>query len=112
MAVARCLHSALREFDLPVEAVALVEDTARAHVLELLQLTDLVDLAIPRGGDRLTRFVAETAREPVITHYQRVCHLHVAAAAAPPAAPRLAAAGKPSPPAAPHSRETRPTNRR
>src|SRR3546814_4011651 len=37
IAIARCLHAALREFDLPVEAVALVEDTAREHVLHMLQ---------------------------------------------------------------------------
>src|SRR5690606_4332189 len=70
IAIARCLHAALAEFDLPAEAVALVEDTAREHVLELLQLTDLVDLAIPRGGERLIRFVAENARVPVIKHYK------------------------------------------
>src|SRR5690606_24137335 len=35
IATAGCLQAALREFDLPVEAVALVEATAREHVLEL-----------------------------------------------------------------------------
>ncbi|QIL20912.1 glutamate-5-semialdehyde dehydrogenase [Thermomonas sp. HDW16] len=80
-AIADCLHAALRALRLPEAAVSLVEDTAREHVLELLQLTDLVDLAIPRGGESLIRFVAEHARVPVIKHYKGVCHLYVDRAA-------------------------------
>ncbi|RZA21304.1 MAG: glutamate-5-semialdehyde dehydrogenase [Lysobacteraceae bacterium] len=76
-AIAACLHGALREVGLPVAAVSLVADTAREHVLELLQLADLIDLAIPRGGESLIRFVAEHARVPVIKHYKGVCHLYV-----------------------------------
>jgi glutamate-5-semialdehyde dehydrogenase len=40
-------------------------------------MTGLVDLAIPRGGEGLVRFVTETAKVPVIQHYQGVCHLFV-----------------------------------
>ena len=80
-AIAACLHAALRETGLPEALVSLVADTAREHVLELLQLTDLIDLAIPRGGKSLVRFVAEHARVPVIKHYKGVCHLYVDRAA-------------------------------
>ncbi len=80
-AIAACLHAALRAARLPEAAVSLVADTAREHVLELLQLSDLIDLAIPRGGESLIRFVAEHARVPVIKHYKGVCHLYVDRAA-------------------------------
>ncbi|HEY5805298.1 MAG TPA: glutamate-5-semialdehyde dehydrogenase [Lysobacter sp.] len=80
-AIAACLHQALREEGLPEAAVSLVADPAREHVLELLQLSDLIDLAIPRGGESLIRFVAEHARVPVIKHYKGVCHLYVDRAA-------------------------------
>ncbi|HWS79295.1 MAG TPA: glutamate-5-semialdehyde dehydrogenase [Thermomonas sp.] len=80
-AIAACLHAALRGSGLPEAAVSLVADTAREHVLELLQLADLIDLAIPRGGESLIRFVAEHARVPVIKHYKGVCHLYVDRAA-------------------------------
>ena len=80
-AIAACLHAALREEGLPEAAVSLVADPAREHVLELLQLSDLIDLAIPRGGESLIRFVAEHARVPVIKHYKGVCHLYVDASA-------------------------------
>ncbi len=80
-AIADCLHTALREAGLAEAAVSLVTDTAREHVLELLQLSDLIDLAIPRGGESLIRFVAEHARVPVVKHYKGVCHLYVDRAA-------------------------------
>ena len=81
VAIAACLHAALRGAGLPIAAVSLVADTAREHVLELLGLADLIDLAIPRGGESLIRFVAEHARVPVIKHYKGVCHLYVDRAA-------------------------------
>ena len=105
-AIAACLHAALRAHGLPVEAVALIEDTAREHVLELLQLSDLVDLAIPRGGERLIRFVAENARVPVIKHYKGVCHLYVDRAADPALALQLAIDGKLSRPGVCNALET------
>ena len=80
-AIGSCLHAALREAGLPEAAVSLLSDPAREHVLELLQLSDLIDLAIPRGGESLIRFVAEHARVPVVKHYKGVCHLYVDRAA-------------------------------
>lgn len=47
----------------------------------LVQQDDLVDLAIPRGGEALIRFVAEHARVPVVRHYKGVCHLFLDAGA-------------------------------
>jgi glutamate-5-semialdehyde dehydrogenase len=93
-AIAACLHAALRAAGLPEAAVSVIGDPAREHVLELLQLSDLIDLAIPRGGESLIRFVAEHARVPVIKHYQGVCHLYVDAAADPEPALALLLDGK------------------
>ena len=86
--------------------MALIEDPAREHMLELLQLTDLIDLAIPRGGEGLIRFVAEHARVPVIKHYKGVCHLYVDRAADPELATRLLLDGKASRPGVCNALET------
>jgi glutamate-5-semialdehyde dehydrogenase len=75
-------------------------------MVELLQLRDLVDLAIPRGGEGLIRFVAEHARVPVIKHYQGVCHLYVDAAADLDLALALAIDGKTTRPAVCNALET------
>lgn len=105
-AIAACLHAALRAAGLPEAAVSLVADTAREHVLELLQLSDLIDLAIPRGGESLIRFVAEHARVPVIKHYKGVCHLYVDRAADPDLALGLLIDGKTSRPGVCNALET------
>ena len=76
-AIARALGQALQLENLDPHAIVLIEDLRRETMLELLQLVDIVDLAIPRGGEGLIRFVAEHARVPVIKHYKGVCHLFV-----------------------------------
>jgi glutamate-5-semialdehyde dehydrogenase len=77
VAIARALCRALREEGIPESALTLLDDPRRETMVELLQLTDIIDLAIPRGGEGLIRFVAEHARVPVIKHYKGVCHLYV-----------------------------------
>jgi glutamate-5-semialdehyde dehydrogenase len=80
-AIAAALHAALEKHGIPAAAVTLVEDLRRETMVELLQLADIIDLAIPRGGEGLIRFVTEHARVPVIKHYKGVCHLYVDKAA-------------------------------
>jgi glutamate-5-semialdehyde dehydrogenase len=105
-AIAAALHDALRAHGLPEAAVALVGDLRREAMVELLQLTDIVDLAIPRGGEGLIRFVAEHARVPVIKHYKGVCHLYVDRAADPRLALDLLVDGKTSRPGVCNALET------
>lgn len=105
-AIASSLRRALREAGLPEAAVTLIEDLRRETMVEMLQLIDLVDLAIPRGGEGLIRFVAEHARVPVIKHYKGVCHLFVDAGADPDLALRLLLDGKVSRPGVCNSLET------
>jgi glutamate-5-semialdehyde dehydrogenase len=75
-------------------------------MLELVQLSDIVDLVIPRGGEGLIRFVTEHARVPVIKHYKGVCHLYVDAQADPDKALDILLDGKTSRPAACNALET------
>ena len=106
IAIAASLKRALREAGLPDAALTLVEDLRRETMLELLQLTDIVDLAIPRGGEGLIRFVAEHARVPVIKHYKGVCHLFVDASADVELALRLLLDGKTTRPGVCNALET------
>lgn len=77
MAIGSVLKEALVEFDLPVNAVSIVPVPEREAVLHLLQLDELIDLIIPRGGESLIRFVAANSRIPVLKHYKGVCHVFV-----------------------------------
>jgi glutamate-5-semialdehyde dehydrogenase len=80
-ALLAAVQAGLTAAELPAEAVQLVPMTDREAIAALVQLDDLIDLCIPRGGEGLIRFVAEHARVPVIKHYKGVCHVFVHAAA-------------------------------
>ena len=105
-AIAGSLKRALAAAGLPEAVVTLVEDLRRETILELIQLNEIVDLVIPRGGEGLIRFVAEHARVPVIKHYKGVCHQYVDAPCDLGLAMDLLVDGKVSRPAACNSLET------
>jgi glutamate-5-semialdehyde dehydrogenase len=105
-AIAACLRGALEAAGVPADALVLLDDLSREAMLELMQLSDIVDLIIPRGGEGLIRFVTENARVPVIKHYKGVCHLYVDASADLDKAIDLAIDGKVSRPSACNSLES------
>jgi glutamate-5-semialdehyde dehydrogenase len=80
-ALAAVITRAVESAGLPRDAVQVVPFTDREGVRALVQQSGLVDLAIPRGGEALIRFVTEAARVPVVQHYKGVCHLFVDAGA-------------------------------
>jgi len=106
IAIATALRRALKANGVPEAALTLIDDPRRETMVELLQLTDIVDLAIPRGGEGLIRFVAEHARVPVIKHYKGVCHLYVDRDADLDLALRLLVDGKTSRPGVCNALET------
>lgn len=70
-----------RQDAIPAAALSLLPTTDRSATLEMLGLTGVLDLVIPRGGEGLIRFVTEHARVPVIQHFKGVCHIFVEASA-------------------------------
>ena len=76
-AIAAVLRQACAETSVPDEAVQVVQSKDHALVQELLQLEELIDLIIPRGGEELIRAVVANSRIPVIKHYKGVCHVYV-----------------------------------
>lgn len=76
-AIVDILRDVAVELGLPVDALQLVSIADRAAVGHFLQLPELIDVAIPRGGEGLIRRVAEEARMPVIKHFTGNCHVYV-----------------------------------
>ena len=72
----KALAAAVREAGIG-DAVQLVEILDHSAVTELVRAVGLVDVAIPRGGERLIRAMCEAALIPVLKHYKGVCHLYV-----------------------------------
>ena len=58
-------------------AIQLVEILDHEAVSELVRSVGLIDVAIPRGGERLIRAMCEAALIPVLKHYKGVCHIYV-----------------------------------
>jgi glutamate-5-semialdehyde dehydrogenase len=76
-ALGALVREAVASAGLPSDAVAIVPPLSRDETRELVGLTGLIDLVIPRGGEGLIRFVTEHAKVPVIQHYKGVCHLYI-----------------------------------
>ncbi|MCR5838771.1 MAG: glutamate-5-semialdehyde dehydrogenase [Kiritimatiellae bacterium] len=72
----KALAAAVREAGVG-DAVQLVETLDHAAVTELVRAVGLIDVAIPRGGERLIRAMCEAALVPVLKHYKGVCHIYV-----------------------------------
>jgi glutamate-5-semialdehyde dehydrogenase len=94
LALVELLRRALRDASLPEDAVQMVPPGDREEIKVLVGLGGKIDLVIPRGGEKLIRFVTEHARVPVIQHYQGVCHLFVDEGADHAMAERLVENGK------------------
>jgi len=90
LAIVEVLQQVCRERGIPAQGIQAVPTISREAVEEMLQLEDLIDVIIPRGGEELIRFVVSKSRIPVIKHYKGVCHVFVDASADPDMAQRIA----------------------
>lgn len=77
IALAAAVRKGLQAALMPVNTVQIVETTDHAAVPALVRAVGLVDVAIPRGGERLIRAMCEAALIPVLKHYKGVCHIYV-----------------------------------
>lgn len=71
------VRAGLEKAGLPLDAVQMVETTDHAGVTALVRSVGLIDIAIPRGGERLIRAMCEAALIPVLKHYNGICHVYV-----------------------------------
>ena len=81
MAIATAMQKGGEAKGMPTHAIQLIPTTDREAVRVMCQMTDYLDLIIPRGGEGLIKAVTEMAHVPVIKHYKGVCHTYVDAAA-------------------------------
>ncbi len=76
-AIAAALSAAVGSVGLPPACLAVVPSTDREVVRQMLSLSGLIDLIIPRGGEGLIRAVREGSQIPVIAHDKGLCHTYV-----------------------------------
>ena len=75
------MRGAVAEAGLPEDSIALVQDTSRGSVDELLCASNYIDVLIPRGGAGLINHVVANARVPVIETGVGNCHIYVESSA-------------------------------
>lgn len=76
-ALVNIMRAALKDVQLPEDAVQLVEDTSRDSATALMTLKGYVDLLIPRGGGGLIQSVVENAKVPVLQTGEGVNHIYI-----------------------------------
>ena len=76
-AVASVMRRAIELAGLPADCVQLIEDTTRQSSIELMGLSDYLDVLIPRGGAGLIKATVENAKVPVIETGVGNCHVYV-----------------------------------
>lgn len=77
LVLADVLRDSISSVGMPKDSVQMVASPDRALVDELLNMRNLIDLMVPRGGAELIRHVAENAKMPVLTGGIGVCHTYV-----------------------------------
>ena len=77
IAIIEILQDVLVKNNLPKEAVSLIPDYSRSGVEWLIKQDKYVDLIIPRGGEKLIKFVSENSKVPVVKHDKGLCHVYV-----------------------------------
>jgi glutamate-5-semialdehyde dehydrogenase len=75
------IKMALKETNLPRGCVEFIDTTDRKAVQVMLKQADSLDVIIPRGSQRLIRYIQKISTVPVIAHGEGNCHVYVDASA-------------------------------
>jgi glutamate-5-semialdehyde dehydrogenase len=81
LAIAAAMQKGGAKKGMPEASIQLIPTTDREAVKVMCQMTDYLDLIIPRGGEGLIKAVTEMSHVPVIKHYKGVCHTYIDASA-------------------------------
>lgn len=72
-----CLQAVLHDKQLNEAAVQILHDTSHETAQKLMELTEYLDVLIPRGSSRLIKSVVQHAKVPVIETGAGNCHIYV-----------------------------------
>ena len=80
--LAEILRQTADDFEeMPINALSLVE--SRDEVSQLVQMSEELDLIIPRGSNELVQSIQARAQVPVLGHADGICHVFIDANADP-----------------------------
>jgi len=73
--IVKALQEGLTESGLDKNAICLL--TSRKDSMSMLNLENYINLIIPRGSNKLVKFIQENTRIPVLGHADGICHLFI-----------------------------------
>ncbi|KAK6410747.1 glutamate-5-semialdehyde dehydrogenase [Elasticomyces elasticus] len=103
-AISTVISKALASTEVPNDSIQLV--TTRDAVDPLLELSQYIDLVIPRGSNELVSYCQKKAHMPVLGHADGLCHIYIHSDASPEMAVNVVVDSKTDYPAACNSVET------
>ncbi|WP_419797842.1 MAG: glutamate-5-semialdehyde dehydrogenase [Terasakiella sp.] len=80
-AIMDCLVEALDQAGLPKTCIQMIPTTDRAAVGEMLTMSDVIDVIVPRGGKGLIERITRESKIPLFKHLDGICHIYVDEAA-------------------------------
>ena len=75
--ITKVIRQALEQEGINPDAVQVITETSHELANEFMQLTDYLDVLIPRGSARLIQTALNTAKVPVIETGAGICHVYV-----------------------------------
>lgn len=75
--ITKVIRQALEQEGINPDAVQVITETSHELANEFMQLTDYLDVLIPRGSARLIQTVLNTAKVPVIETGAGICHVYI-----------------------------------
>src|SRR5699024_9943705 len=75
--VSEVIRTVLTAQNVPADAVQMISETSHEVAQEFMQLTDYLDVLIPRGSANLIQTVVKNATVPVIETGAGNCHIYV-----------------------------------
>ena len=73
----QCIKKSLLSCSLPKDLIQIIPVKDREAVSELLQMTDYLDVVVPRGGKDLVELVQKIAKVPVFSHLDGIVHAYI-----------------------------------
>lgn len=77
IALANTLRKSLEESNIDPNSVQLLEDTSHEVAQEMMELSDYLDVLIPRGSGKFIKMVVNKAKVPIIETGAGNCHIYV-----------------------------------
>lgn len=77
IAITKAIQEGLKKAGILKEAIQLIESTSHEDTQRFMQMTEYVDVIIPRGSKRLIQTVMSNAKVPVIETGAGNCHIFI-----------------------------------